>query len=201
MTPAQLDALRTKVFASTDPGMVALVTARDQLGLTAYLNDASGEQGWRSDAPVNGILDAITWASYTPSDAVAGGDTDPLLSVKIGRLLTVQTKQINLQLMLQGRDTLNCSRPNVRGGLRDAVIQVPTGASGALTSPGGGSGVTVLTQCVRPITRAEALLASNAQASDTTGTITARVLTFEGEVGVGEVGSLLFFDDGTPRNP
>jgi hypothetical protein len=199
MTPAQIDTLRAKVVASVDPTIVALRTARDQNGLTAHLNSASTEQGWRTDAPVNAILDAINWTAYTPQDGIGSGDTDPLLSVKIGRLLTVQTKQINLQLMLQGRDTLNCSRPNVRGGLRDCVIQVPTGAGGAMTAPGGSSGATVLANCVRTITVAEALLAANSQASDTTGSTTARVLTFEGQVQVGEVGTLLFNDDGTPR--
>lgn len=199
MTPAELNALRTKVFASADPGMVALVAARDTNGLTVYLNAPSGEQGWRTDAPVNAILDAINWASYTPTDAVAGGDTDPLLTVKIGRLLTVQTKQMNLQLMLQGRDTLNCSRPNVRGGLRDAVIQVPTGTNGAGTAPGGANGAAVMVQCIRPLTRAESLLAANSQASDTTGANSARVLSFEGDVYAFEIGGLLFNDDGTPR--
>lgn len=200
MTPAQLDALRTKVFASADPTMVALVAARDQNALTAYLNADSGEVGWRTDAPVNAILDAITWTSYTPQDGIGGGDTDPLLSVKIGRLLTVQTKQINLQLMLQGRDTLDCSRPNVRLGLRDCVVQLPTGAGGAMTSPGGPSGATVLAKCVRPITRTEALLAADSQAGDMTGTTTARVLTFEGRIDAGEVGLILYNEDGTPRN-
>ena len=202
MTPAQIDALRAKVFASTDPTIVALRTARDQNGLTAHLNSNSNVNGWRTDAPVNAILDAINWSAYTPTDNPQNSDTDlAALSIKTARLLTVQTKQINLQLMLQGRDTLNCSRPNVRGGLRDAVIQVPTGVNGAPTSPGGANGSTVLAQCIRPITVAEDLLSAAPQASDTTGTTTARVLSFEGQVEGGEVGSILFNDDGTPRNP
>lgn len=198
MTPSQIDALRVKVFA--DPGcQVFLVGQGDQNGLTAYLNESSGSNGWRSDAPVNAILDAIDWTKYTPEESIGSGDTDPLLSVKIGRLLTTQTKQINLQLMLQGRETLDCRRPNVRGGLRDAVVQVPTGAGGASTAPGGASGSTVLAQCVRQISRAEALLAASSQASDTTGTTTARVPGFEGAVQPYEIGALMYFDNGTPR--
>jgi hypothetical protein len=84
--------------------------------------------------------------------------------------------------------------------LRDCVIQLPTGAGGANTSPGGASGVTVLGQCVRPITVAESLLAANSQAGDTTGATTARVMTFEGRVDAGEVGLVLYNEDGTPRN-
>lgn len=198
MTPTQIDALRVKVFA--DPGCQAfLVGQGDQNGLTAYLNQPSGSNGWRTDASVNAILDAIDWTKYTPEESVATSDTDPLLSIKIGRLLTVQTKQMNLQLMLQGRDTLNCSRPNVRGGLRDAVVQLPTGANGAMTAAGGANGTTVLAQCIRPITRAELLLSASPIASDTTGTTTARVLSFEGEVPANEVGTLMYNDNGTPR--
>jgi hypothetical protein len=198
MTPAQLDALRPKVLA--DPGCQAFLTGSgDVISLTTYLNQPSGTNGWRSDAPVNSILDAINWANYTPNDAVAGGDTDPLLSVKIGRLLTVQTKQMNMQLMMQGRDTLDCRRPNVRGGLRDAVTQVPTGESGAMTAPGGASGTTVLNQCVRPLNRTELFLAASSQGSDQTGNITARVPTFEGTIQPYEVSDLILNPDGSPR--
>lgn len=137
---------------------------------------------WRTDVPVSSIMDAITWANYTPNDVVGGSDTDPLLTRKVGWLLTVQTKQMNLQLMLQGRDRLNCSPPNVRAGLRDAVIQVPTGGGGALTSPGGASGATVLNVCTRNATEGEKILANASQGSDTTGTVTARVLGFEGKL-------------------
>lgn len=198
MTPAEISTLRPLVFA--DPGCQAFLTnGGDANGLTAYLNGASGTNGWRSDAPVNSILDAINWAGYTPTDTIGSGDTDPLLSVKIGRLLTVQTKQMNLQLMLQGRDRLDCRRPQVRGGLRDAVTQVPTGTGGANSAPGGASGATVLNQCVRPLTRAELFLAAAANASDTTGGINARVPTFEGEVFTPEIVGLMFNDNGTPR--
>lgn len=194
MTPAQLPALRVACFA--DPTAAAFFAAPgNAAGLRAYLNAASGSNAWRTDAPIVGILDAITWANYTPSDAIAA--SDPTLTQQIGRLLTIQTKQMNLQLMLQGRETLNCARPNVRGGLRDAVIQIPSGASGANTSPGGANGSTVLAQCVRAATRAEVMLAAQSQASDTTGTTTARVLTFEGDVSEVEAATLIYRDDGT----
>ena len=197
MTPQEIATLRPLVFA--DPSCQPFLQAADANGLTAHLNGLSGQDAWRSDAPVSAILDSITWASYTPNDGVAGSDTDPLLSVKIGRLLTVQTKQMNLQLMLQGRDRLDARPSNVRIGLRDAVTQLPTGANGALTSPGGGNGSTVLGVCVRPANRVETLMAAPSQASDTIGIVSARVLRFEGDIAPNEVVGLVFNDDGTPR--
>ena len=202
METTQLDLLIPKVLNSQDATVQALVAARDTNGLANYLNGASGENGWRTDARVNAILDAINWAAYTPTDNPQNSDTDlAALSIKTARLLTAQTKQINLQLMLQGRDTLDCSRPNVRGGLRDCVIKVPTGASGAETAPGGASGANVLAQCVRPITRAESMAAASSQASDTTGTVTARVLTVQGLLDGNDTSYILFNPNGTPRQP
>ena len=195
MTPAQLTALRAACFA--DPTAAAFFVAPGNAsGLRSYLNGASASNAWRTDAPVEAILDAITFSNYTPNDAIGGSDTDPTLTRKVGWLLTAQTKQMNLQLMLQGRATINAAKVNVRAGLRDAVIQVPTGAGGANTSPGGASGSTVLNNCTRPALRAEVMLAAASQASDTTGSVTARVLTFEGEVSEQEATALMFKDNG-----
>lgn len=156
--------------------------------LAAVLNQTANPAFtvWRTDARVANIIDAVTWASYTPNDAVGGSDTDPLLSRKIGWLLTSQTKQMNLQLMLQGRETLNCSKATLRAGLRDAVILVPTGVGGANTSPGGASGVTVLTACTRSATEGEKILAG---AEEQTGNVRASVLGFEGNLSPADVQS------------
>ena len=181
MTPAQLTTLRQAIDAN--PTWAAIPNNSDgNYALAALLNAPAVPtfNVWRTEAPVNAILDAINWGTYTPSDAIASAD--PTLTQQVGRLLTIQTKQMNLQLMVQGRDVINCSRPNVRGGLRDAVIQVPSGAGGAATSPGGANGATVLAQCIRNATEAEKILATASQASDTTGSTTARVMGFEGNV-------------------
>lgn len=181
MTPAQLTALRQAIDAN--PTWVAIPNNSDGNYTLAALLNAQASPAfsvWRTDAPVNAILDAINWGTYTPSDTIAL--TDPTLTQQVGRLLAIQTKQMNLQLMVQGREVINCSRPNVRGGLRDAVIQVPSGANGAATSPGGANGATVLAQCIRNATEAEKILATASQASDTTGATTARVMGFEGNV-------------------
>ena len=194
MTPAQLTALRAACFL--DAGAAAFFAAPgNAAGLRSYLNAAGGTNVWRTEAPVDAINDGIDYGKYTPTDAVPA--TDPALSIDVARMLRIQTKQMNLQNILIGRTTLNCSRPNVRGGLRDAVIGVPAGASGALTARGGASGVYVLAACVRPGTRAEVMLAAGAQASDTTGGTTARVLTFEGDVAEVESVALIYKDDGS----
>lgn len=194
MTPAQLSALRAACFLDANAAAF-FVAPGNAAGLRAYLNGASGTNVWRTDAPIDGINDGIDYGKYTPSDAVPSAD--PALSIDISRMLRIQTKQMNLQNMLIGRATLNCSRPNVRGGLRDAVIGVPAGTAGALTAPGGASGANVLAACVRSGTRAEVMLAAAAQASDTTGGTTARVMTFEGEVTDLDAATLIYKDDGS----
>lgn len=185
LTTAQKQALKTAI--NENPVWAAYPQNSDGYAdLATVLNVTANPDFsvWRTDAPVTNIIDAITWANYTPNDAVGGSDTDPLLSRKIGWLLTSQTKQMNLQLMLQGRDTLNCSKATLRAGLRDAVILVPTGAGGANTSPGGASGVKVLNACTRNATEGEKILAG---AAEQTGTVTANVLGFEGSLSGADV--------------
>jgi hypothetical protein len=63
--------------------------------------------------------------------------------------------------------------------LRDAVVAVPAGAGGSNVSPGGVSGATVLNACVRDALRIEAILAGG---DATTGTVTAKLLGFEGAI-------------------
>jgi len=128
---------------------------------------------WRTDAPTADIFDSINWSLYTPSDSPDNTAT------YTNRLLAIQTKQMNLQNMLVGRDTLNCAKANIRAGLRDAVIQIPAGAGGAMVSPGGVSGATVLAVCTRNATRLEKLLSTG---SVTTGTTTAAVMGYEGQI-------------------
>lgn len=190
MTPAQLTTIAAHIRANTDQAVVSALAngADNELARLYNLPAAPAFALWRSDVPVDAIIDAITWASYTPNDKVSSTDTDPVLSRKIGWLLEIQTKQMNLQLMLQGRAALNCGRATLRAGLRDAVIQVPSGASGSATAPGGASGVTVLAVCTRNATVVEKVLAG---AQETTGTVTANVIGFEGQITPDDVASAL----------
>ena len=116
------------------------------------------------------VLDTAT---FTQTDAVDGTAT------QTNRLLAVQTKQMNLQSMLQGRDTVNASKANVRAGLRDAVISLPTGAAGASLSAGGAGGATVLAALTRSATLGEKIPAG---APAQTGPTTATLLQHEGPI-------------------
>lgn len=190
LTPQQTTTLAAHIRANTDPAVVqALANGQDnELARLYNLPASPAFPLWQSSASVDAIIDAITWASYTPNDKVGAADTDPTLSRKIGWLLEIQVKQMNLQLMLQGRSALNCGKATLRSGLRDAVIQVPSGAGGAATSPGGASGVNVMTVCTRSATVAEKALAG---AQETTGTVTANVIGFEGAITADDVAAAL----------
>lgn len=174
MTPAQNAAIKADIAANSDlnifpnnsDGSYAIAELYNLPAVPAF-------NVWRTDAPVQAIYDAINWSLYTPVDAPEAS------GLYAARALAIQTKQMNLQNMLIGRDTLNCSKLNVRAGLRDAVIAVPAGANGVSVSPGGASGATVLANCIRPATRLEKLLSVGSAA---TGSTTANLLGFEGIV-------------------
>ncbi|MDO9313388.1 MAG: hypothetical protein Q7T97_02445 [Burkholderiaceae bacterium] len=174
MTPAQLQTLKAAINA--DPVLLAFPNNSDgafAIAAAVNLPASPAVNVWRTEAPVADIIDAINWAQYTPVDVVDA------TSIYTNRLLAIQTKQMNLQMNLQGRESVNASKVNIRAGLRDAVIAVPAGAGGAAVSPGGASGVNVLNACVRNALRVEAILAG---ADATTGTVTAKLLVFEGSV-------------------
>lgn len=188
LTSAQLATLKTAI--SGNPTWAAYpINGDGPFDLAAALNQPASPafSVWRTDCRTSAIADAINWAVYTPVDTISEADTDPALSRRVARLLMIQVKQMNLQIMTQGRDSVNAALPNIRGGLRDATIQVPSGASGANTSPGGASGVNVLNACVRNATEAEKILATASSGSDTTGSVTARVMGWEGRLSASDV--------------
>jgi hypothetical protein len=172
MTPAQNALIKADILASADMNTLAN-NSDGNYEIARLYNLPSTTDVWRTEAPTRAIFDAITWANFTPTDVADGTAT------YTNRILAVQTKQMNLQNMLIGRESIDASKANIRAGLRDAVIQLPTGTGGAMTSAGGSSAVTVLTACVRKATRLEKLLAS---APVTTGTVSAGVMGFEGNV-------------------
>lgn len=174
MTPAQLQAIKADI--AVDPVMSALPLNGDsnyEIARLYNLPPVVAMTVWRTECPVKLIDDAIDFSKYTPVD------TPDSSVLQTNRLLTIQTKQMNLQNLTIGRETVDTSKVNVRKGLQDAVIQLPSGTAGAMVSAGGASGVTVLTAMLRNATRAEKLL--NAGTS-TTGTVTANLLGFEGTV-------------------
>lgn len=136
---------------------------------------------WQTAAKVKDILDAITWANFTPTSAVddATLTTSLIAEQRIAQLLAIQTKQMNLQNMVVGRESLDASKANIRAGLRDCVINLPSGASGANVQAAGASGVNVMNVLVRNANNVEKLLVTS---SATTGTVTASIMGFEGAI-------------------
>lgn len=128
---------------------------------------------WQTKAPVSLIFDSINWDKFTQADPA---DSTVLQS---NRLLIVQTKQMNLQNMLIGRDTIDASKVNIRAGLRDATTALPTGAAGAVISASGASAATLLTALLRKATVLEKLLNVG---SATTGAVTGNLLGVEGAI-------------------
>ncbi len=177
LTTAQLTTLKADILASGDMNTQPMTSAGAN-AIAALYNVPSTQDIWRTEAPVNAIYDAISWASFTPSDTVDATAT------YTNRLLMIQTKQMNLQSMTQGRTTVDASKANLRAGLRDAVTGLPAGASGASINAGGAGGVTVLNTLVRKATRFEKVFAIT---SATTGAVTANLLVIEGNVSSDDV--------------
>jgi hypothetical protein len=141
---------------------------------------------WRTDAPVKDILDAITWANYTPASAVddATLTTALLAAQRQTQLLAIQTKQMNLQNMVIGREQIDASKVNIRAGLRDCVVNLPAGASGANIQAAGASGINVMNVLTRKANSVEKLLVTS---SATTGGVTASIMGFEGTISGSDV--------------
>lgn len=179
MTPAQLATLNT--YIQSVPEWAALPNNTNTAALIAEaLNQLATPDFllWRTDAQVSAIYDAIDYTKFTPTDAPDNTVTFT------NRALAIQTKQMNLQLMLQGRQTVDASKANIRTGLRDAVTALPSGAGGGSVSAAGASGVNVLNALLRKATLAEKVLSAG---SAQTGTVTANLIGWEGIVSNSDV--------------
>jgi hypothetical protein len=134
---------------------------------------------WNPVAAPNDIINAIDWSKYTPNSTVP---TDTQLNVDIwrARLDAACLKQSNIWALLDVTNgSIDATKPNIRAGLRDAVISIPTGAAGANVHPGGASGVDVLTACTRKALLIEKVLTLG---SATTGTVTADLPGYVGTI-------------------
>ena len=131
MTPQQLATL--KAFILADPVMSVQPQGGAGSNVVRDLLNAAASPAyfvWRSSTPADDVSDAITWASLTPVDTADGTATFT------NRALACQAKQINLQIMLQGRTSVPTGKSNFRAGLTDALLNVPAGAGGALLDAG-----------------------------------------------------------------
>ncbi len=167
-----------KADIDADPTFASLpnTNANADLIVSAYNSFFSPDWfAWQTKCPVSDIYDAIQWANMTPSDAPDG------TALYTNRALFCQAKQISVQIMLQGRDIINCSKLTLQAGLQDALTGYVSGASGAVKS---GGWVAVRAVMQRKATRAEKLFASGTGTAATPG-----FFTFEGKINQDDVTS------------
>lgn len=177
LTTAQLQSIKADILASSDLNVFPdNGDGEFEIARLYNLPAVPAFSVWRTDASVSDIYDGIDFSKFTPTDS------PEITGIYTARALAIQIKQMNLQNMLQGRDRINMAKVTIRSSLRDAVIQIPSGTAGVFVSAAGASGVNVLSAGPRNATRIEKLLATASLGSDTTGTVTARVMGFEGSI-------------------
>jgi hypothetical protein len=180
LTPAQLQAIKADITANSDLNVFPNNSDGSSAIAALYNLPAVGPFFvWNTAVDVGLIYDAIVWANLTPNDLA---DTTQIWE---NRAMMCQLKQINLQIMLQGKATLNCSRANVRAGLNDALTAIPSGTNGAPRAAGWTAVQPVL---ARPATRLEKLFANTAGGNGATAT-TAALMVVEGSIAYQDIDS------------
>jgi hypothetical protein len=187
LTLAQLQALKADILADGTLSQIPANPDGDFAVAAAYNQAAAGPfYVWRTSVPVPDIYDNVTWATFTPNDAIP---IDTVLNNAIwqARAFNVQIKQTNLTSLLGSRTTFDASKSSQRTGLQDATLNLPTGTAGANRSAGWAAILLILS---RAATRAEKLFANvvggtgAAQAIGSTGPAT---MVFEGPIGPADV--------------
>ena len=180
LTPAQKAALKAAILASQDAAIVAAATNRNDSELMRLLNLDSAFMVWRSTTSGDAVMDAILWERFTPADTPDGS------IIQTNRLLLCQAKQINLQILLQGRQSIATGLLNTRKTLTDALLNVPSGAGGVTQDAGWLGAGRVKVTINRPATVAERVFATGTGTAGTPGD-----LVWEGMLGVNDVGDVM----------
>lgn len=177
-TDAQLQTLKTAINAGISAPITAAAQSRNDTELARLLNEASTFYVWRTVVNTEDILEAVNWASFTPTDSPDG---TPLYSQ---RQFNCQLKRDNMRVLLE-RATLPTGRLNIRQALTDALLNVPAGAGGATVDAGWlGAGKTK-SVISRVATVCEKVFATGAGTSGTPG-----VLVAEGPINIDDVGRM-----------
>ncbi len=176
MTPAQQTALKADILNT--PALADLISSNPGAITTFYNTPATGPYiVWQTAFPVKNAYDQIIWANLTPNDLP---DTT---QVWMNRALACQGKQFNIQTMLQGRDSIDASKANIRAGLQDGLTQIPSGVAGANRMAGWSN---LQTAMQRNASNVEKLFAVG---SGTVGSPS--VMGFEGSVGDHDISAAL----------
>ena len=142
-----LDGTLNPLFqGKTEDGAAVIAAAYNALATPDYFV-------WQTRVPIDAVLDAVTWANFTPQDAPDGTLTWQC------RSLACQGKQFNLQTILLGKAFIDATKSNVRAGLQDCTTGLPSGAAGATKS---GGWVAIQLILSRKASRAEKLFAAGA---------------------------------------
>src|SRR6185312_5552574 len=126
----------------TTDNWFAVAAWYSQLAAPAYY-------GWNTAVGVATILNATTFADFTPSDLppTAANPSAPTaaetyaLQLWTARSLVCQGKQFNYEIMLQGRTTIDASLGTLRAGIKDACANLPSGGGGAIQNAGYSNGI------------------------------------------------------------
>jgi hypothetical protein len=183
MTPEQITALHIKVIA--DPTSLALILARDTPGLKTYLNATASPDFfvWRSATPADEINDSIQWDRLTPKDV-----PDSLV-LYTNRAMACSIRQMNLEIQLLGKNTVNTAKANIRKAFQDALTDVPSDVGGANRQAGWAAVKNIIS---RPATVAEKLSATGA------GTAASPAdLNYEGALSDSDASRISLNDDGS----
>lgn len=189
LTPQQKTTLKAAILAAG-----GAITEAFNAGANTEVRDLCNAPSspphllWDRAASIDAIAAAVDVTKYTPSDTPTLADTPAQAALYLNRSQAILVKQAALAFYTQGRGTtLDASKLGVRVGLRDATIQVPAGANGALTAPGGASGVNVLTACTRVATFAEKVLSGPASPL---GGVQGNTPGFEGQLETSDIDTL-----------
>lgn len=141
MTPAQLATLKADLAANTNTVSIgvappvainSLITPQQrtpdaqQAVADWYNQDAAGPfLVFHPAVPNATIFNQILFAAYTPNPTITSGNAAQWTAAS----MACQGKQFNLQIMLQPNGTFNAGLLNLRSGLKDAMTQLPSGAS------------------------------------------------------------------------
>lgn len=179
----QLQALAAALLATSNETLAAAVAAGRDGEVADILNTDSDLVVWRLTTQVDKIFGAIRWDAFTVDEV-----PDGTLSYT-NRALACQSRQLNLQILLQGRESVDSASPVIQAALHDALAAVPSGPLGVTVPAGWASVKEAMT---RNATLAEAMLATGTGTSDIPAS-----MTWEGLVNSATIATAL---RGTPNN-
>ena len=170
-------ALKAGILAQTDPVFVALRQAGSTGEMAIWLNQPHDtELAWRKAASWGPIFAAIDGSLYTPQPAQVTAANDATATKLLLVNLLKLTMQQNYLLAMQ---TVDATNTDARNALVDQVTNVYTLNGTNRTNPGGNGGADIAPHLARPALRGELIFGGQASI---TGGVTARVLSWEGQV-------------------